>query len=228
MKALKAINWYDTCISNRISSSSRTKQEEFKRNWILDPWHRLTVSGIILAPHSACCSEVADSSTSRYWIQIFTSWFCSNVRRTSIQRDSHWSWQTVCDQLVTFRQTDRQLFSTMFSCLSSGSPRLLLPGCVKNSITAPGPQLGRVAVIKLHHSASREGCVSPFSSLFLSYIHFLCFFILALSVSSSITFFKGVVKHFGIWLQLSLKLPTSTSKSHKSTTFYTNKQDITC
>lgn len=102
-----------------------------------------------------------------------------------------------------FRQTCRQLFSrvfsTVFSRLSSGSPRLLLPGCVKNSITASGPQLGRVAVIKLHQSASRGGCVSQFflsfsqlhlsacpplsTSLFFSFWRFFFFLFLPLSFS---------------------------------------------
>lgn len=91
----------------------------------------------------------------------------------SEQRDR----QSVTSWSSSDRQSGRHLFSqvvsTMFSCLSSGSSTLFLhthPGCVKNSITAPGPQLGRVAVIKLHHSASRGSAVSPFSFLSLSLI----------------------------------------------------------
>lgn len=72
----------------------------------------------------------------------------------------------------------------MFSCPSSGSSRLLLPGCVKNSITPPGPQLGTVAVIKPHPSVSQRACVSPFHSLSLSSIHTFSL----LSASTSVTF----------------------------------------
>lgn len=135
IKGLYAINWYDTCISSCIRSSKGKIIEFF---WFkagkLQRKLAQSGSGIILTPHSPHCTEQAgrytwyksNSSTSSYWIQIFTSWLCSNVRQASVQRDSHWSRQTACDQLVMFRHTGRQLvrrvFSTMFSRLSSGSP----------------------------------------------------------------------------------------------------------
>ena len=133
------------------------------------------------------------------------TYFTASARVTGIEFKiftSGYSKQTASVWLAGNIQADS--YSVMSSaprspvCVSSGSLRLLLQGCVKNSITAPGPQLGRVAVIKLHHSASREGCVSPLASYF-SQLHFYLtlFFLFWLF---SVTFFKGIVKYFRIRL----------------------------
>lgn len=62
----------------------------------------------------------------------------------------------------------------------------------KTQSLAPAPQLGRVAVIKLHPSASWGGCFSPSCSPLLSYVWTVVCFILTV-ISSCITFSEGVV-----------------------------------
>lgn len=118
-----------------------------------------------------------------HWLALFKCEADKLIARRSLkQTDSSWPAGSVERHRQAAIQSGFQV-CTMFSCLSSGSPCLLLTACVKNSITAPGLQLGRVTVIKRHHTASWEDYISPFSFLFLIHL-------------SSFTFYKGVMKHF--------------------------------